>query len=203
MKTLLTVFLAFICLSSFGQNEIGLGIVSINFDDKTHIEFYESSDLNKTLKTVDFFDDESINSWNIKNLESHKDWLQPESMWLDYGQFKFRCKTKQTDCFEVYVSESQTMWIRNEEFTEFMDWETYLTSMLSVERIDTSQEIYSKPFTKSEVIESEDDCFSVKQMKGEWIEVETGEHCDSEKRVSGWIQWKDGNKILINYYSTS
>ncbi|WP_405207191.1 hypothetical protein [Aquimarina sp. LLG6339-5] len=204
MKINLTLFLAFISLTLFGQSEVGIGIVSINFDDKTKVEFYESSDLDNVLKTVEFFNDESIKSWNIKNIQSHKDWLKPESMWLDYGQFRFRCKTKKLDSFEIYVSESQTMWIKNQKFCEFNSWEDYLKNMFSIERIDqNTQKIYSRPFTKSEVLESKSDCFKLKQMRDEWIEIETASHCESKKKISGWIKWREGNKILINYYTTS
>ena len=154
-------------------SEIGIGIISIKFDDKTKIDFYETHELKNKLKTVEFFNDESINSWNIKNLTSHKEWLQPESMWLDYGQFRFRCKTKNTNCYEIYVSEFQTMWIRNQDFTEYLSVETYLKNMFSGERQNKiTQQIYSKPFTKSEIIEFQNDCFNVKQRRAECIEIE-------------------------------
>ena len=203
MNSILNLFFVLTFLTSFGQSEIGIGVVSIHFDDTTKIEFYETSELNKSSRTIEFFNDESIKGWNIKNLESHKEWLKPESMWLDYGQFRFRCKTKKEGSFEVYITESQTMWILDQDITQFMNWEEYLQTMFSVERTDkTTQKIYSKPFIKSEIIESKNDCFRVKQMKGEWIEVETAEHCKTQKNISGWIRWKDGNKILINYYTT-
>lgn len=205
MKTvILFLFFTLTFLTSFGQKEVGIGVVSINFDDKTLIEFYETSDLTKKLKIVEFFNDKSINSWNIKNLENHKDWLVPESMWLDYGQFRFRCKTKMGNCFEIYVSDTKTMWIQNQNFTEFKNWEEYLQTMFSVERSNKNeQNIYSRPFSKSEIIESKKDCFKVNEMKGEWIQVETADHCETKRKISGWIKWKTGNDILINYFTTS
>lgn len=204
MKTALNLFFILIFLTSFGQKEIGIGIVSVNFDDKTVIEFYKSSDLINNIETVEFFNDESIKSWNIKELENHKEWLSPESMWLDYGQFRFRCKTKMDTCFEIYVNETQTMWIEKQDFIEFKNWEAYLKSMFMVERANkTAQKIYSKPSINSEMVKSENDCFSVIQMQGKWIEVETAEHCETVQIITGWIQWRDGNTILINYYTTS
>jgi len=206
MKIILSIVFNFIILTTFAQSELGIGIVSIDFNDKTKIDFYESSDLNKVLKTIEFFNDESINSWNIKNLKSHQNWLQPESLWLDYHQFTFRAKTENTDCFEVYVSENKTMWIKKTDFTELWTWEEYLQNMFSVERIDkNTQNIYSKPFTKSEIIKSDskDDCFSVKRMQNDWIEIETSEHCENEKKVKGWIKWRNNDELLINYYTTS
>ena len=51
------------------------------------------------------------------------------------------------------------------------------------------------------------DCFQVKTLKGDWIEIFTGDHCDeygSKTRIkSGWIKWRSGDKLLIEYYTTS
>ncbi len=206
MRIILFIVFNLATLISFSQSELGIGIVSINFNDKTVIDFYESSDLDKKVKTIEFFDDKSINSWNIKNLKSHQNWLQPESLWLDYYQFTFRVKTKSTDCFEVYVSDNKTMWIKKMDFTEYSTWEEYLQNMFSVERIEkNTQNIYSRPYTKSEIIKSDskDDCFSVIRMQNDWIEIETGEHCENGKKVKGWIKWRNNGKLLINYYTTS
>jgi|GEM_PF-2812445 len=96
MRIIIFIVFNLVSLISFPQSELGIGIVSINFDDKTVIDFYESSDLNEKVKTIEFFDDKSINSWNIKDLENHQKWLQPESLWLDYHQFSFRT------CFDPY-----------------------------------------------------------------------------------------------------
>ena len=205
MRIILFIVFNLVSLTSFSQNELGIGILSINFDDKTVIDFYESSDLNKKVKTIEFFDDKSINSWNIKDLENHQKWLQPESLWLDYHQFSFRTKTKNTDCFEIYVSNNKTMWIKNKDYVEYQTWEVYLQNMFSIERIDkNTQKIYSRPFTKSEIIKSDkNDCFTVIRMQNDWIEIETGEHCESGQKIKGWIKWRNKDKLLINYYTTS
>jgi hypothetical protein len=206
MRIFLTIIFNFIILATFAQSKLGIGLVSIDFDDKTKIEFYESSDMKKVLKTIEFFNDESINSWNIKDLKSHQNWLQPESLWLDYYQFTFRAKTIHTDCYEVYVSDNRTMWIKKTDFTNCLTWEEYLQNMFSVERIEkNTQNIYSRPFTKSEIIklDSKDDCFSVIRMQNEWVEIETSEHCENGKKVKGWIKWRNNEELLINYYTTS
>ena len=206
MKIILTLFFSLTLLTAFAQSKLGIGIVSIDFNDETRIDFYESSDLTKILKTVEFFNDESINSWNIRNLNSHRNWLQPESLWLDYHQFMFRVKTENIDCFEVYVSDYKTMWIKKTDLTNFRTWQEYLQNMFSVERIDkNTQNIYSRPFTKSEIIKSDnkDDCFKVKRMQNDWIEVETNHHCENKKKITGWIKWRNNDELLINYFTTS
>jgi hypothetical protein len=204
MKFILTIILALSFSNAFGQGEIGIGIVSIEIGQTPTIRFYESHQFETEIKKVELFQDESIKSINIKNLESHRDWLNPESLWLDYGQFRFRCKAKNADCFEVYVSDSKTLWIEKHDYTEFTNWETYLKNMFKVELMDTGkQKIYSRPSDKSEIIEWQNNCFVVKQVQNEWIKIETAEHCESSKKISGWTKWRTDNKILINYFTTS
>lgn len=206
-KTLLFIAIIIMSLSSFGQSPLGIGLVKIAFDDKTVIDFYDSPEFSNKLKTIEFFNDKAINSWNIKNLENHqKDWLSPETLWLDYSQFTFRCKTKIEDCFEVYVSDTKTMWIKATHYTHFTTWESYLQGMFSIERLNPeTQEIYSRPYPKSAIIEATEDCFKVLQLSKdeEWIEIKTADHCETEDKISGWIQWRDGDNILIDYHTTS
>ncbi|AZQ44182.1 hypothetical protein [Nonlabens ponticola] len=208
MRIIILLVLNLVSLTSLSQSELGIGIVSINFNNNnnTLIDFYEGSDLNKKVKTIEFFKDESINSWNIKDLENQQQWLQPESLWLDYHQFSFRTKTNETDCFEIYVSDTKTMWIKNTDYIEFHTWEEYLQNMFSIERVDkNTQNIYSKPFTNSEIVKlgSKEDCFTVIRMQNDWIEVETGEHCENGRKIKGWLEWRNDDKLLINYYTTS
>jgi hypothetical protein len=45
-------------------------------------------------------------------------------------------------------------------------------------------------------------------MNGDWIEIFTADYCDESytdsktKIESGWIKWRQGNKLLIEYYIT-
>ena len=194
-------------MPSLSQSPLGIGLVKIEFDDKTVIDFFDSPEFSNKLKTIEFFNDKSINSWNIKDLDIHKkEWLSPETLWLDYSQFSFRCKTKIEDCYEIYVSDTKTMWIKATDYTHFTTWETYLKEMFSIERLNPKeQEIYSRPYSKSAIIKATEECFKVKQLSknGEWIEIETANHCETEEKITGWIQWRDGDKILIDYHTTS
>lgn len=67
----------------YGQVTLGIGIVKIEFDSNTVVDFYKSPTDRTFTKRIEFFDDKSINSWNIKNLEREKTWLKPEVLWLD------------------------------------------------------------------------------------------------------------------------
>jgi hypothetical protein len=165
------------------------------------------------LKTIQFFNDLTINSWNIRDLDKHKEWLNPEILWLDYSQFVFRCLTVQNNWFKVIVNNEngETLWLKKNELTTFKNWENYLTEMFGVARLPNHQQkIRVSPIENSdEIIYKGQDCFQVKSMKGDWIEIFTADYCDESytdskaKIKSGWIKWRQGNNLLIEYFTTS
>ncbi|NRS90367.1 hypothetical protein HNQ02_003307 [Flavobacterium sp. 7E] len=195
------------------QTTLGIGLVSINFDDKTILHFYTTPTEKKPKRTIIFFDDQSINSWNIRDLDQQKEWLKPEILWLDYSKFVFRCVRIEDNWLKVIVNNEteETLWLEKSELTTFIDWENYLKNMFGVARLsDQKQKIRSLPTDDSEeIIYQGNDCFQVKAMKGDWIQIFTAEYCDANytdsktKIKSGWIKWRQGNKLLIEYFTTS
>lgn len=212
MRLLLIYILLLLSTQSWSQTNLGIGIVSIGYDDKTVLEFYSDTLDKEPKKVIEFFDDRTINSWNIKNLEKQKEWLKPELLWLDYSAFTFRSLTRTDKWFEVIVNNEtgKSYWIENTELTEFKNWEEYLKNMIGVARLhDFKQKIRTKPTESAEEIKYEGtDCFVVKSMKGDWIEIKTPDYCDENFKdnktaiKSGWIKWKQGNKLIIEYFTT-
>ncbi len=209
-KLITLLFLIGFAVVCNAQTGLGIGLVSINFDDNTVIHFYAKPDGKQKVKTIQFFTDKSINGWNIKNLEAQKQWLKPETLWLDYSSFNFRCESKNNGWYEVIVNNQtgKTFWIKKERFTEFLTWEKFLKSKFVVERLPKyKQAIRQLPSNDSAKIKYVGkDCFQVKSMKGEWIEIFTSDFCKSgygdsktTEIQSGWIKWKNGNTLLIDY----
>jgi hypothetical protein len=206
------IILITILTKSYGQVTLGTGIVKIEFDDKTIVDFYNKPTDQTQSKRIEFVDDKEINSWNIKNLDKEKVWLKPELLWLDYSQFNFRCKSTTKEWLEVIVNneDGTSLWIKRNEKIKFLTWEDYLKDVFSVDRReDKKQKIRKQPKDKAEEIKYEGrDCFQVKPLKGDWIEISTTDYCDEkgEKKVeikSGWIKWRLGEELLIHYYTTS
>ena len=210
MKILATILLLTILTKSYGQVTLGTGIIKIEFDDKTVVDFYEKPADNSQFKRIEFFNDKAINSWNIKDLENQRTWLKPEVLWLDYSEFNFRCKSRTGDWFEVIVNNENgiALWIKQSNATKFMTWEEYLKDMFAVDRLETyNQKIRKQPTDTADEIKYEArDCFQVKSLKGDWIEIFTTDNCEEGKNKteikSGWIRWKQGDKLLIKYYPT-
>lgn len=193
--------------------DLGIGLVSINFNEKTVLHFFSSPIDKEPKRSIQFFNDPKINSWNIRDLDKQKEWLKPEILWLDYSFFVFRCLEIKANWLKVMVNNEngETLWLKKSELTIIQDWENYLKEMFGVERLpDQQQKIRSLPNeTSKEIIYQGKDCFQVKSMKGDWIEIFTAEYCDESytdsktKIKSGWIRWRQENKLLIDYFTTS
>lgn len=191
------------------QTDLGLGLVSIDFDDKTVLEFFPDTLATSPVKVISFFDDSTINSWNIKDLKKHQEWLRPEVLWLDYSAFTFRCSQQTTGWVQVIVNNETglSLWLKRTPPVQFRNWETYLKEMFGVARLpEYPQPLRSAPTENSQAIAYEgEDCFIVKSMHGYWIEIASPDYCDDllllEK--SGWIKWRNKNELLITYYTTS
>jgi len=194
------------------QNDLGVGLVSVNFNVETILHFYERPGAANTARTVRFFNDESISSLSIRDLESVQKWLKPESLWLDYYSFVFRCRSKRAGWFEVIVNNDsgQTYWVRESKFLEFQTWNQFLKGMFSIARSSSyPQKILRRPESRSlEIKYRGRDCFDVKSMRGDWVEIRAAAQCDDAEGAgplfrSGWIRWKRGNRLLVDYFITS
>jgi len=213
MKTLLTNILLLITTNLWSQTDLGIGLVSINFDDKITLHFYSDSTDKEPKRTIQFFNDQTINSWNIRDLDKQKEWLKPEIFWLDYSSFVFRCLTVKDNWLKVIVNNEsgESLWLKKNDLTTFKNWEIYLKEMFGVARLpDEQQKIRSLPTDNSEEIKYQgQDCFQVKSMNGDWIEIFTAVYCEESytgsktKIKSGWIKWRKGNKLLIEYFTTN
>jgi hypothetical protein len=212
MRLLFTAILSLLTTILWGQTELGVGLVAINFNDTTVLHFYAKKTDKQPVKTIEFFDDKTIDSWNIRNLDKQSQWLSPESLWLDYYSFIFRCKSRTNDWYEVIINNDngKTLWLKKSALTKFSNWEAFLKNMFGVSRLpDKKQAIRASPNEKSKEINySGSDCFQVRSMKGDWIEIFTTDYCDESdtnsktKIKSGWIKWRQGNNLLIEYFIT-
>jgi len=209
MRLLTINILLILTTSLWSQTNLGVGLVSINFDDKTTLYFYNDTTDQEPSKIINFFNDQTINSLNIKNIDKIQEWLKPEVLWLDYSSFIFRCLKKEKKWFQVITNNENgdTFWLKKSNQTDFKDWEDFLKNMFGVARLsDSKQMIRISPADNGKIIDYiETDCFQVKSMKGKWIEIFTPNYCTGRKKIisSGWFKWNDGNKLLIEYYITN
>lgn len=206
-----TILLLTIVIPCCAEAPLGIGIVNINFNEKTIVDFYETPADQTYSKRIEFFADKSINSVNIKNLKKELSWLSPQGLWIDYFKFNLRCKSVNNDWLEVIVNNDtgKTYWIQKTDQTTLLTWEEFLKDMFAIGRLEkVGQKIKTSPSDNATDVEYEgEDCFKVKSLKGDWIEIFTPKHCDhygaKTAIKSAWIKWKKGDKLLIEYFSTS
>ena len=205
MRNIQIIIQILIALPAFGQ--LGEGIVRFAFDENTRIDFYTDTSDSSPERLIQFFFDESTRSYNIRDIEIKKEWLNPQAIWLDYDFFFFRC-IQQTDNFYKVVTNNQTglaYWVKKADFITYQNWEQFLLGVLTISR-NTDQDIKLEPDSDSPKIDFiAEDCFHVVKMKGDWIEITTNGICKDEdlttgKLTSGWIRWREGEKLLIDYF---
>lgn len=121
MRLLIINILILYSTQVWSQTDLGIGLVSIDFDDKTVLEFYADTLTTEPKKVIEFFDDRTVNSWNIKDLKKQREWLKPEVLWLDYFAFTFRCLTKSDKWFEIIANnETKTTYLlKRTDLTKF------------------------------------------------------------------------------------
>lgn len=195
--------------SYLAQAPLGIGLVDVNFNDKTVIHFYDHPGAPSPARTIRFFNDESINSWSIVELKSVQRWLAPESLWLDYNSFVFRCLGRRLGWFQVVVNNTtgESYWVKSSPILLFRTWEDFLKGMFSVTRSrHFPQDLRVRPSAKSRALKLRGgDCFDVVEMRGDWIRVNQAGHCEAPDTSfrSGWIRWRRGRTLLIDYFITS
>jgi len=209
LKALRIIFFLLITMKAYGQIAIGTGIVWIEFDGSTTVDFYKAQNDEVYNRRILIYEDSDDEVLTLKDYHKRKNWLQPEVMQVDAYHLNFRCKSQTEKWFEVVVNNEKgsTMWLKRSEQTKFQSWKEYLISMFGIARLNAKiQGIYEAPDEGAKKIETQGkDCFQVRDMKGDWIEIYSSDECNSEDRTeikSAWIKWKEGEKILISYNTT-
>jgi hypothetical protein len=210
MKTALSLLVLVVFTKCFSQAPIGIGIVTITLDDKPVIDFYKSPTDDVFAKRITFTNDSISKGRTFRDREEVLRWLRPEVLWLDHYELIFRCKSSTDDWYEVVANNENghTLWIRKDKTTSFSTWEEFLKSMYAIVRIHyRKQKIRAHPTDKSPEIKYEGgDCFRVRSLSGDWIEIYTptnGCRPDLQTQVkSGWIKWKVGDRMMVDYYTT-
>lgn len=187
--------------------ELGVGIVVVDIYKTAEIHFYKA----KGDKTPD----RSIKLVNTKSEifvepSSHKEWLAPENLWLDYSILNF-CYTRQEgEWVEVVVNEKSGLrrWIRVNEHVVAVPWPKFLLDYTTVVEPIESVFVRTAPYAESKAIRktTSQDCFEAMEIKDDWIRIRTsqGLECSEhpEPITTGWIKWKEGNKLVIRYFLT-
>lgn len=128
-------------------------------------------------------------------------WLFPEHIKLDYNIFTFRVVTYSQNWLEVIVNNTNglTRWI-DRHAVGYVDWGTYLTSIVAVEIIDIDKNpIRLKPLDNAGILAQVAGAqLRPIAIKGDWMLVSTVGLAD---RIvpTGWVRWRKDGVLLITY----
>lgn len=207
---IISFILFFVTTGIWAQTKLGIGLLAIKSNESLILYFYDDTAKKEPIKTLDFFFDHSINSLSIKQ---PVDWLNPEILWLDYNYFIFRCMSKTDSWYQVVTNNKtgKSYWLRKDSFKKFVTWQAYLMDVFEIKRISPDMQlIRTKPSDLGKIIDYHgDDCFQIKTIKGDWIEIYTPDYCsdihggDTGVLKSGWIKWRHDGELLITYHLTS
>ena len=202
-------FFTLLPLCSAGQKNIpvGQGVLKIDFAKLPVLQFYSDTGLTVPSKTIRIIKNSS-EEYSIKNETGINDWFKPEQLFFEHDIFLLRVDTVIGSWYKVIANSTngETYWTKADSIKKFIKWQTFLLKEVSsIDKGDVDLEIKITASGKAATIKKIEstDCFKVLEIKGDWIRIKTNTEleCSESKRPikSGWIKWRQNNRLTINY----
>jgi hypothetical protein len=181
------------------------GFAAVSFKETTVLSFFaEPNSSKQPAQVIRFYNDLNINSLSFR-AEGKETYslLRPEAHKLDYSKFELPVRSRRDGWLEVEVDEQggKTLFVQENQAVRFFDWLSYLQESFSVERKRPEDNpLRVKPAGNAVKVKLRGrDCFEVKRMQGNWINVIQKDHCDGDSNppVSGWLKWRDERGCLL------
>lgn len=205
MRIILTVLTVW--LITAGEAELGHGIVEVDIYKTKEIKLFKNKGDELPEKTIRLVHRDSEIYIEEKD---YAKWLKPESVWLDYSIFIFRYTNIEGNWIEVVVN-NETMnkkWIQKSGTLNVKSWEKFLVENTTAIEPLIPTDIKAEPDADSKTIRksTKEDCFEAVEVKGDWIRLRTNETLECNEHPtpikSGWIKWREANKLMINFFLT-
>jgi len=141
----------------------------------------------------------------------------------DYGIMHFVCLDKTKTAFRIINDKTDVKYLPKTEGYNFITWEKYILSSFGIRRITnkTDKAINDQPLRKQPgstdtvAIPKGLEMFCPVKLQGDWLQVKydcfyndenskhEGEPCSiyiskCKNPETGWIRWREGNKLLID-----
>lgn len=145
----------------------------------------------------------------------------------EYGLMHFACTGKTAKAYQVLINYSQVKYLPKVKGYKFQTWEQYIESSFGVRRKTTKIGQQNKPMgtlqkepnDKADTVAIPEgfEMFCAMQLQGDWLKVQyncfynmehdpyEGQPCHNfidkcKSPLTGWLRWRDGNKILIDIF---
>jgi hypothetical protein len=135
------------------------------------------------------------------DITSAPPWFVPAHLKLDYGLLLLKVITLSRNWMEVEVNsiDGTTRWVDRNELT-FVTWPEFISTVNTVEIIDTeTNPVRLKPLDHAAILAEGANALLVPlAVRGDWLMVSTDGLAD---RIvpTGWIRWRDGERLLVRY----
>ena len=168
-------------------------------------------------------------SYDIYNVDESKINICPKFFKPDYGIMHFICIDSTEKAYKVLINYDESKYLPKTKTYVFKSWPDYINESYGVRRLSFEDKNFSvpnlqQPLRKSPsknadtlAIPSGYEMFCPAEIKGDWLRVKfdcfyndegnkhEGEPCHNyidqcKNPVSGWLRWRDGNKLLIDIF---
>ena len=213
MKNFGALLIGLLPLFSAAQKNIpaGEGLLKIDFVQLPALQFYADTNDTAPAKTIHLTKNQS-GEYAIENQAEAATWFKPEQLFFEYDIFLIRVDTTTGEWYKVIINAETgaTLWTKAATEKHFIKWPTFLLKEISsVDKGDFNLPIKTAANEKAATIKKMEssDCFKVLEVKGDWIKIKTNTEmeCSESKHpvTSGWIRWRQHNRVTIGYSLTS
>ncbi|MCB0769040.1 MAG: hypothetical protein KDC00_01385 [Flavobacteriales bacterium] len=138
---------------------------------------------------------------HFTNITSAPPWFAPAHLKLDYDLVLMKVITLSRAWMEVEVNniDGTTRWVDRGE-VDFVTWPVFIYTVNTVEIIDPEMNpIRIKPLDHASVLAEGTSALLVPiAVQGDWLMVSTNGLAD-RIAPTGWIRWRDGERLLVRY----
>jgi hypothetical protein len=139
----------------------------------------------------------------------------------DYGIMHFVCVNESGNAYKLLTSSTELKYIPRTKASSLRTWDDYILQSFGIRR-KTSSPVYQEPEEnpKTVPIPEGHEMFCPMEVKGNWVKVRydcfynmknnphEGEPCQTfidkcDKPLTGWLKWRDQNKLLIDIFLMS
>ncbi len=188
----------YVCEYDNSVASLGIGLVMIT----DPIELFTDSSLHQNTVSA------SMRKDNIENFPVCSKYYKP-----DYGMMYFVCLAKTARSYKVLNNGSEVRYLPRTKAYHFITWEKYIMSSLGIRNND--QPLRVKPGGADTIIFPKGlNMFCPVKVQEDWLQVKydcffskddndhEGEPCsayisDCGDPATGWIKWREKNKVLI------
>ncbi len=188
---------------TYGELEMGLGMVKPDFYNKKVIYFYGFPNLEKPVS--DHSPTDSLvfmqTEHNQIDISYAPPWFYPEHQKLDYDILYLKILTMNRDWVHVELNKQtgQSAWLPRNNVTLKL-WPEFLLTVFSIEILDNEENpLRVKPLKHaSKIMIDKYEILTPVIIKANWLLVNL---IDKDFNIigEGWIEWQSEGKLIISY----